>query len=138
MAFQSKAKAARDMLNELFSQKAPEDMDFPFKDEIQLTSKQKENLTLDDVFWIQLAFKALKGDMKAIQEVLDRRFGKAPQHILQENHNYNYTNFLEEIAKEEQHLQIATSDRPQVQESTTPEGGGLSGDSILDDLGLFE
>ena len=134
-----KAKAARDLLESIFSQQLPKNADFGCIQDLDLTEEQRAELTYDDVFWIQLVQKSLHGDMKATQEILDRRYGKAPQHILQENRNYNYTDFLEQIAEEEHELQPPeiVINMPQIQKNTPPDDGGSSGDSILEDLGLL-
>lgn len=136
-----KKAAARELLEDLMSKNVPEHAKFACLDDLDLTEEQREDLTYDDVFWIQLVQKSLNGDMKATQEILDRRFGKAPQHILQDIRTFTYTDFLSSIQEEEAQelpsIPTTIGIRPQVPDSGLPEDGGSSGDDLLGDLGLL-
>lgn len=128
-------KAAREALEATLAEHLPKDASFACIDNLSLEERGK--LTYDDVFWMQLRDKALNGDMKAMQEVLDRRFGKSPQHIFQETRNITYVDFLSSIERQEaRDLQITTT-MPQVIDSDSSEDRGTSGDDLLDDLGLL-
>jgi hypothetical protein len=129
-----KKVAARELLEDLMSKQLPSYAMYNCLDELELSVEQRKNLTYDDVFWIQLLQKSLHGDMKATQEILDRRYGKAPQHILQEVHSYSYADFLDKIEVDETVIDIP----PQITESQSPADGGSSGDELLDDLGLLD
>lgn len=143
----AKKRTPQESLEKLLKLKVPELTQYPFLMEMNLPDEITKDLTLDDVFWLQLVHKSLYGDSKAMQEVLDRRFGKAQQHIVQENHNFTYLDFLDKIAEEERQLLTDSepvvvidaehSDLPQVEETTSPETGVSSGDDVLRDLGLL-
>lgn len=131
----SKRKAAQELLEDLMSKPLPDHASYSCLDELDITPAQRRDLTYDDVFWVQLIQKSLHGDMKAIQEILDRRFGKAPQHITQDVRTYSYADFLDTIEVDESKT-IDVEIPPQVADTDSPEGGGSSGDELLDDLGL--
>jgi hypothetical protein len=136
-------KTPKDALEKVLSLNVPAAEDYPFLMEMELPAGVLNNLTLDDVFWLKLVHRSLHGDMKAMQEVLDRRYGKAQQHIVQEVHNYTYSDFLTEIAASDPSLievhdvePLVIIDEAQV-EDDEPEGSGVpTGDEILDDLGF--
>lgn len=139
------AKAPKEALDKVLSLKVPAIEDYPFLLEMDLPPEVIRGLTLDEVFWLQLVHRSLHGDMKAMQEVLDRRYGKAQQHIVQENHNYTYTDFLDKIAAEERQMlevhdvePVVIEDSPQVDEPDAPGTGVPSGDDVLRDLGFFD
>ena len=146
-----KRTAARELLENLMSQKLPPNADYGCLDQFELSDEKKKDLTYDDVFWIQLVNKALNGDMKASQEIMDRRFGKAPQYIEQTNVTLSYTDFLSGIAEEEaktiemaqplHNTQVTMTTQPivgpQVGTNESPVGGGSTVDDLLDDLGLL-
>lgn len=92
----SKKKALRDLLLGELETGIPSDADFPILD--NMSPDEKAKLTKGDLFIKVLMNKALTGDSKSIQEILDRLYGKAPQHITQDVNVNSYTNFLEELA----------------------------------------
>lgn len=59
--------------------------------------EERAKLTKLDVFYMRLVEKALHGDMKAMQEIIDRLHGKAPQTVHNVNENHNYVHYLQEI-----------------------------------------
>jgi len=127
-----KGKAGREFLEELMSQQVNLDGDTEFLEDLNIPEENREGLTYNEVLWTRLLHKALGGDMKAIQEVLDRRFGKAQQHILNENLNYNYTDLLKDIREADEKIKV-----PQVIELDSPNvDRGSSENAILEDLGF--
>lgn len=123
-------KSARDFLEELMALPLPQGTNPEILDSLNIPQEQREGLTINEVFWTRLINKALGGDMKAINEVLDRRYGKAPQHILNENRNLTYVTFLESIEKEEieaQGKQVGSKDVDR----------GSPKELTLEDLGLI-
>lgn len=124
-------KAAKEFLEELMAQTISSDGDNFFLDSLDIPEDKREGMTYDQIFWTRLVHKAIGGDMKAIQEVLDRRYGKAPQHILNENHNMTYVKFLDAIEE-------AEVVGPQVKEIEPSDVvRGSSKDQSLKDLGLI-
>jgi len=135
-----KSKAAKESIESMLSQKVANPEDFPFLAELSLSPEQMAKLTNDDIFWAQLVHKALKGDIKATQEILDRRYGKAPQHITQDIRTFTYTDFINEInEREAQELQSdpVVIDLPQIETQELTGDGGSPDNSLLDDLGLL-
>ncbi len=135
MSNKERKAAARELLEDLMSQPLPLDADYACLEEMELSVEQRRSLTYDDVFWVQLLQKSLHGDMKATQEILDRRYGKAPQHVVQEVHQFSYADFLDKIEVEETEF-VEADILPQITDSNSPEDGGSSGDDLLDDLGI--
>jgi len=137
-----KGKAAKEILEVLMAKKVPIGVDFPCLDGLRLTPKERMALTYEDVFWHAALSRACHGDLKAISEVMDRRFGKSPQHIVNENHNYSYVNFLEECAKQDKEettlIDIEPETKTEVHGGISDEGGssGVHSD-VMSDLGLF-
>ena len=126
-------KAAREYLEELMAQVIDPEAGHYLLDSLNIPEERREGITYDEALWTRLLHKALGGDMKAITEVLDRRYGKSPQHIVQENHNMNYVGWLESLDND-QNNQI----EPQVIEIGSKDVvRGLSKELTLEDLGLI-
>lgn len=66
---------------------------------VRLPLQVVKTMTVTQMVALQLALKAAKGDMKAIQEVLDRTMGKAKQSVEVTGHVNHYTDFLDSCAK---------------------------------------
>lgn len=127
------------VLDAIMHEKIGPDADFNCLEDADLTSEQKANLTYEEVFAMNLIYNALKGDMKASGEVLDRLYGKAQQHIVQET-KITYDTWLQDLAQDEPQVIDAeiTDTRPQVGEkSLLVDGGSAYDDDILEDLGLL-
>lgn len=92
----SKKKAIRELLLAELDQPLDPDVDYPFLDDVP--QAERDLLTKGGLFVKVLLGKALRGDSKSIQEVLDRMYGKAPQHITQDVSVKSYTGFLEGLA----------------------------------------
>ncbi len=119
--------------------------DYPCVENLDMTAADKAKMTHGEVFYRQMVGKALRGDMKAMQEVLDRVYGKAQQHITQDININSYETFLDGcIAADEQETETIEAEIvPLVIEDvsiTPPNGGGSAGGdtNILPDQGLFD
>lgn len=104
-------KVAREYIEELMSQPISRVKEQKLLDELKIPFEQQEGLTYNEIFWRKLLQKALNGDMKAMTEIIDRRYGKAPQHILTETRTLTYVKFLDDIEKiEAQELEVVSVD----------------------------
>lgn len=89
-------KVISELLEKELSSRVASHEDYPILDNLSL--EEREGLTKWDVFIKGLVAKALRGEGKAQTELLDRLFGKAPQHITSEVNIKNYHTFLSDLA----------------------------------------
>ena len=111
-------------------------------DNSDLTSSQREALTKGEVLIKQIVAKGMHGDNKAITEILDRLYGKAPQHITQDHNIKSYHNFLEDLASlpDAEIVDAEIIEQKQLPKVSPkpPSTDGVSTDSsLLDDFGLL-
>ncbi|MEE9528826.1 MAG: hypothetical protein V3V88_02105 [Dehalococcoidia bacterium] len=123
-------KVIKEILEEQMAKPIGPYADFGCLDDTQLTDQQKAALTGDEVFAMNLINRSLNGDMKATTEILDRRYGKASQHIVQEVKMVTYHDFLDNLVEEEQ------EDLSQITIDVTPVDGGSAEVDLMNDLGL--
>lgn len=97
----SERKEAKEALLRILEQKVKAGADYAAVEGVP--ERVKQNLSKLDVLHMALVDRALHGDLKALQEVFDRVYGKTPQNIKQtnENHNHSYVHYLQEIADSE-------------------------------------
>jgi hypothetical protein len=137
----SKKKAIKDLLEKELGQKIDPNGDYPILD--GMSSVDRENLTMGDLFIKQLVRKAICGDNKASTEILDRIYGKSPQHITQNVNVTSYQNFLEDLAllpdAEFTVMEDEEEDEIKPEEPTElPSDDGASSDAkLLEDFGLL-
>ena len=81
-------------LNELIDPQG----DYPVLDDEGISMKDRTGLTKRDVLMKQIIAKGMRGDTKTMQEILDRIYGKSPQHITQDVNVQSYTGFLQQLA----------------------------------------
>lgn len=142
-------KAIKEILEDLMATKVGRNAEFNCLEDMELTALQRENLTFDEVFAMNLLNKALHGDMKASTEIMDRRYGKAQQHIIQEIKSVTYHDFLDNLHKEDENDNILGAenstrnitpniilDVPQIMTDITPVDGGSAEADLMNDLGL--
>jgi len=122
-----KKDGVKDELIRVLEQSIPELADYSVLD--GLNYEQRKTLTKLDVFYMRLVEKALHGDMKAIQEILDRVYGKAPQTIHQKTENHSYVHYLEDIRAEE----LKNPTPPLIMDAEIKE---KTDDEFREDLGL--
>ena len=110
----SKKKAIRDLLVSELDQPLDPNADYPFLDD--MPQAERDSLTKGSLFVKVLLGKALRGDNKSIGEVLDRMYGKAPQHITQDVSVQSYTGFLEGLAElpDAEFTQVDAIDRTRI------------------------
>ena len=72
--------------------------DYPILDDEAVPMAARAGITKGELLIKQIISKAIRGDQKTIAEVLDRIYGKTPQHITQEVDVRNYTGFLTHLA----------------------------------------
>lgn len=140
-------KPIKELLEKELSLRIDPEGDYPALDNELLTQEERASLTKWDIFVKQLVGKAMRGDAKAQQEVLDRLYGKAPQHITQDVNVNSYTHFLEGLARLEEpeivEVEVqslpapVTKKAPKVEKKASPEDGGSSGRGLLEDFGLL-
>lgn len=131
-------KAIKEILEDLMALKVGRNADFACLEEMELTPFQRENLTFDEVFAMNLLNKALHGDMKATTEIMDRRYGKSQQHIISEVKVVSYHDFLGNLHEEDENDNILDSAQnlPQIMTDITPVDGGSAEVDLMNDLGL--
>jgi len=125
-------KAIKQILEDLMGGKIGKFASFPCLEDTELSAREKADLTYDEVFAMNLINKSLNGDMKASTEIMDRRYGKAQQHIIQETTNVTYHTFLDSLVEQ----QAKPDALPQVTIDVTPVDGGSTEVDIMKDLGL--
>jgi hypothetical protein len=93
----SRADDIKALLESELSELIDPNGDYPILDDMPMS--QRGNITKGQLLIKQIISKAMRGDQKTIQEVLDRVYGKTPQHIKQEIDVRSYTGFLESLAE---------------------------------------
>lgn len=130
-------RAIKQILEDLMASKVGRNAEYACLEDIELSPQQRSELTFDEVFAMNLINRALNGDMKASTEIMDRRYGKAQQHIVQEIKAVTYHTFLEDLAQKEQNGNISTDETfPQITIDITPVDGGSAEADLMSDLGI--
>ena len=93
----SDKKKIKDLLERELGSLVSQTDDYGVLDNIPMDERVK--MSKWDLVVKQLVNKAINGDNKAMQEILDRMFGKPPLEIKQDVNVTNYTTFLENLGR---------------------------------------
>lgn len=71
------------------------------EDDTYIADPKYEGLTKAEVMWMRVAQQAADGNLKAVSIILDRILGKPKQSIESTSMSMSYTEFLEQLAKQQ-------------------------------------
>jgi len=93
----------RHSLGEKLDVKVPDHIDLAKRFQVYLPEAVRENLTWGDLLEHQLIQSACRGNAKALQDAMDRIYGKVVQTTENKNLNadMNYTDFLDKVGSDE-------------------------------------
>jgi hypothetical protein len=102
---------------------------------VRLTPEEAQGITYKELILRQLAIRGASGDMRAINQILDRLLGKPVQTNENINTNVTYYDFLMQLVEDDKKAELGVIEaEAKVEELPAPAGSGAEEEKDDDDI----